>query len=274
MFGGYALVSLAPHSKCEDDKRKSFWIHNEATVSITGGGIFVNSDNPDCAFVQIGSGSVRIKDESPITIVGGAQIQKPKLITPYPVQTGAVPIAYPPAIQMPKIGCGKKVATVDELTGTSMTAGSWGGDETFPPVGVTNLESGVYCISGDVVISGTLIGDGVLFIMEDGEFLVDGHSQVSLSAPKNGTAKGLLIYMPIKNKGRVALNGDSRSSFRGTIFAPGGDVRLNGMEGREGFHSQIIGYTIEVDGQSNIPIKYRDEDNYDAYKMPEVLLSQ
>jgi hypothetical protein len=141
-------------------------------------------------------------------------------------------------------------------------------------VGVTNLESGVYCISGDVVISGTLIGDGVLFIMEDGEFLVDGHSQVSLSAPKNGTAKGLLIYMPIKNKGRVALNGDSRSSFRGTIFAPGGDVRLNGMEGREGFHSQIIGYTIEVDGQSNIPIKYRDEDNYDAYKMPEVLLSQ
>ena len=278
MFGGYALVSLAPHSRCEDDQRKSFWIHNEITIVLTGGGIFVNSDNPDCAFVQMGSGSISIQDESPITVVGGADIQKPKLITPYAVQTGAVPIAYPPAIQMPKIGCGNKVAAVDvdDLTGSTMTPGSWGGDEVFPPVGVTHLKSGIYCISGDVVIKGgtALTGDGVLLIMEDGEFLVDGKAQVSLSAPKNGTAKGLLIYMPIQNKGRIALNGDAESSFRGTILAPGGDIRLNGIGGDQGYHSQIIGYTIEVDGQGKIPIKYRDEDNYDAYKMPEVLLSQ
>jgi hypothetical protein len=275
MFDGYALVSLAPHSRCEDDQRKSFWIHNEATISLTGGGIFVNSDNPECAFIQMGSGSIRVQDESPITVVGGADIQKTKLITPSPVQTGAVPIAYPPAIKMPKIGCGNKVATVDELT-ESISAGEWDGDEVFPPEGVHHLNSGIYCISGDVFINAgtTLTGTGVLLIMENGEFLVNGGAKVSLSAPKNGTAKGLLIYMPIKNKGRIALNGDLESSYRGTILAPGGDVRLNGMGSNMGFHSQIIGYTIEVDGQSNIPIKYRDEDNYDAYKMPEVLLSQ
>jgi hypothetical protein len=274
MFGGYALVSLAPHSECGEGKRSSFWIHNEATISLTGGGIFVNSDNKDCAFIQIGSGSIKILDESPITVVGGAQIQKPKLITLSPVQTGAVPIAYPPAIQMPKVGCGTKTATVDEFTGTTMSAGTWDGDETFPPEGVHNLESGTYCINGDVVIDDVLTGNGVLLIMENGEFLVDGGAKVSLSAPGNGSAKGLLIYMPIQNKGRVALNGNTESSFRGTIFAPGGDVRLNGMDSRSGFHSQIIGYTIEVDGQDNIVIKYKDEDNYDAYKMPEVLLSQ
>lgn len=275
MFDGYALVSLAPHSRCEDGQRKSFWIHNEAAISLTGGGIFVNSDNADCAFVQMGSGSIRIQDESPITVVGGADIQKPKLITPSPVQTGAVPMAYPPAIQMPKIGCGSKVATVDELTG-SITAGAWGGDEVFPPEGVHNLESGIYCINGDVVIDAgnTLVGNGVLLIIENGEFLVGGGATVSLSAPKNGTAKGLLIYMPIKNKGRVALNGDAESSFHGTILAPGGDIRLNGMDSSVGFHSQIIGYTIEVDGQDNIVINYKDNQNYDAYKMPEVLLSQ
>jgi hypothetical protein len=277
MFDGYALVSLAPHSGCDEGKRSSFWIHSEATISLTGGGIFVNSDNVDCAFIQIGSGSIRIQDESPITVVGGAQIQKPKLITPALVQTGAVPIPYPPAIQMPKVGCGNKTATVDELTGETITAGSWSGDdETFPPEGVHNLESGTYCISGDVVIDGgrTLTGNGVLLIIENGEFFVNSSAQVSLSAPRNGPAKGLLIYMPIQNKGRIALNGNSESSFGGTIFAPGGDVRLNGLDSRSGFHSQIIGYTIEVDGQDNIVIKYRDEDNYDAYKMPEVLLSQ
>jgi hypothetical protein len=64
------------------------------------------------------------------------------------------------------------------------------------------------------------------------------------------------------------------SRFRGTIFAPGGDVRLNGMDSRYGFHSQIIGKYIEVDGQDKIVISYTDEDNYDSFNMPEVLLSE
>ena len=178
---------------------------------------------------------------------------------------------------MPKIGCGSKIATVDELTGTSMTAGQWdGGDEDFPPAGVTNLEAGTYCISGNVVIGGgvKLGGDNVLLIIKDGEFIVNSNAQVSLKAPASGPGKGLLIYMPIENKHRIVLNGDSQSSFHGTILAPGADIRLNGMDSKYGFHSQIIGYTIEVDGQDQIVINYKDEDNYDAFKMPEVLLSQ
>jgi hypothetical protein len=277
MFDGYALVSLAPHSGCEEDEKKSFWIHSEASISLTGGGVFVNSDNTECAIIQFGSGSVRINDTSPIVVVGGEDIQKPKLITPYPIQTGAVPIAYPPAIKMPEVGCGAKVAAVDELTGTFMTAGAWDdGDEDFPPEGVTTLEGGTYCISGDVVIeSGTkLQGKGVLLIIEDGEFRVSGDAEVSLSAPQNGPATGLLIYMPITNEGRIALNGNADSRFRGTILAPAGDIRLNGMDSEYGFHSQIIGRYIEVDGQDNIVIAYKDDENYDAYKMPEVLLSQ
>jgi hypothetical protein len=287
MFDGYALVSLAPHSDCEEEKKKSFWIHSEATIMLTGGGIFVNSDNTECAFMQFGSGSVRIQDTNPITVVGGADIQKPKLITPYPIQTGAVPLSYPPAIEMPKVGCGSKIATVNEVTdpitneltaGTSMTAGAWysSGDETFPPEGVTHLEGGTYCIRGDVVIGGgtELVGKGVLLIIEDGEFIVSGNAQVSLTAPLQGKTKGLLVYMPMENQKRIILNGNADSRFRGTIFAPAGDIQINGMDSRYGFHSQIIGKYIEVDGQDKIVIHYNDEDNYDAFQMPEVLLSE
>jgi len=276
MFDGYALVSLALQSGCAEDEKKSFWIHNEASISLTGGGIFVNSANTDCAIMQFGSGSIRIGDASPIVVVGGEDIQKPKLITPYPIQTGAVPIAYPPAIKMPDVGCGSKIAAVDEINSKTMTPGNWDGAEVFPPEGVTFLENGTYCISGDVVIdSGTkLEGKGVLLILEDGEFRISGDAEVSLTAPQLGKEKGLLIYMPIDNEGRIALNGNSDSQFRGTILAPSGDIRLNGMDSDYGYHSQIIGKYIEVDGQDNIHIFYNDEDNYDAYKMPEVLLSE
>jgi hypothetical protein len=276
MFNGYALVGLSPTSKCEEGQNRSFWIHSEATLSLTGGGIFINSDNKECAFIQFGSGSVRIKDTSPIAVVGGADIQKPKLITPYPIQTGAVPISYPPAIKMPKVGCGSKIATIDELTGTSMTEGNWDGgtDETFPPDGITTLGKGTYCIRGDVVFNaGTqLQGQGVLLIVEDGNLLIKGGARVALSAPQSGREKGLLIYMPIENQGRIALNGNADSRFRGTIFAPGADLRINGMDSRYGFHSQIIGRYIEVDGQDDIPVFYSDEENFDTYNMPEVLL--
>jgi hypothetical protein len=179
-------------------------------------------------------------------------------------------------MQIPQVGCGPKIATVNELTGTSISAGAWNGDETFPPVGVNHLEAGTYCISGDFVIQSgrTVIGDGVLLIIEDGKFQISGGANVTLSAPGNGKGKGLLIYMPIQNKNRLVLNGGAETSYRGTILAPGADVHLTGMESKLGFKSQIIGYTIDVDGMDIIVIKYKDEQNYDAFKMPEVLLSQ
>ena len=273
MFDGYALVSLAPHSECI--KRKSFWIHNEPTIILEGGGIFVNSDNNDCAFVQEGSGSIRIQDTSPITVVGGADIKRAQLISPAIVQPGAVPISYPPAFRMPTIGCGSKIATVDLLTG-SMTSGNYEEPGDFPPEGVQDLESGIFCISGDVVIGGgtRLTGNGVTLLVEQGEVRIAAEAEVDLSAPKNGNAAGLLIYMPLDNHSRIALNGNAESNFTGTILAPSADIRLNGPDSKHGFHSQIIGYYIEVDGQSKIVIKYVDEDNYDAYKMPEVILVQ
>lgn len=275
MFDGYALVSLAPHSHC--DYQRSFWIHGEATINLEGGGLFVNSDNPECAFIQFGNGSVRFRDDSPFTVVGGAQVQKPKLITPFPMQTGAPPISYPPAFQMPKLGCGSKIATVDELDGTTMSPGNWD-EDVFPPDGVHNLGSGIYCINGDFILNdgNTLNGSSVLLIIEQGKVKISGHAEVQLSAPKGGNAQGLLIYMPIKNKSVMVLNGNTDSKFVGTILAPGADIRINGLDSTTGaaYHSQIIGYYIEVDGNSNIYIKYKDEQNYDAFKMPEVILSQ
>lgn len=274
MFPGYAVVSLAPTTKC--DNHIGFWVHAEATLNLEGGGLFVNSNNPECAFISFGNGSIRVRDDSRISVVGGARVQKPQLITPFPMETGISPIPFPPPYKEPRAGCGSKIASIDPLTG-EMTSGNW--DEgIFPPEGVTQLGSGVYCLQDDFIVGdgGTLTGSGVTIVMEDGNIKIGGHATINLSAPKSGPNQGLLIYSPIGNRGIIALSGDGESNYMGTIYAPGADLRINGLDSLQGgaYHSQIIGFYVEIDGSSNILVRYKDDQNFDTYKMPEVLLSQ
>jgi hypothetical protein len=121
---------------------------------------------------------------------------------------------------------------------------------------------------------GTLIGSNVLLIVEHGSVHFDSGADIELDARRNGDYQGLLIYAPLDNHKVIALNGNYASYYSGTILAPSADIHLNGIDSATGFHSQIIGYYVEVDGTDNILIDYRDEQNYDAYRMPAVLLSQ
>jgi hypothetical protein len=262
---GNAVISLAPTSDCK--KKRSFDISGESTLDITGGGVFVNSNNPTCALTTWGNGSIRLEDGT-ISVVGGAAIQKPQLLTPYPPQTSAAPISYPPPFLLPKIGCNKDAAISDD--GKSMSAGDWDGD--FPPEGVVGLQPGAYCLGGDFIVTGALEGNGVVFLISNG--LVHLEGTIKLSAPPNGKYKGLLLYVPPNNHHIISLNGAIGSSYKGTILAPGSEIRLKGNESAFGFHSQIIGYRIMSDGMSNIFINYQDDQNYDALTMPEIEISQ
>lgn len=272
MFPGYALVSLAPKSKCE--VHRAFSIHSEATINLYGGGIFVNSNNPNCALMSYGSGSIRIRDASRITVVGGADIQKPKLITPFPVDEGKAPIPYPPPYKLPQVGCGSKVATPDFESGT-MTPGVYE-DGVFPPEGIKYLEPGAYCLRDDFILKEGqfLEGKSVTFVMEDGNIRFSGYAEFDLSAPTSGRNDGLLIYMPSDNWGIINLNGSDTSVMRGTVLALHGALRINGLDALKGgaYHSQMIAYTIEVNSTDNIEIQYKDEDNWDTLTMPEVIL--
>jgi Flp pilus assembly protein TadG len=268
LLNGMAVVSLAPTSNCTNNR--SFWVHGEATLDVSGGGVFVNSNNTDCALIQNGNGSIRVKSGYQISVVGGASIQKPQLLSPG-VVIGAGPMSYPPPFFMPKVGCGAKMAEISE-DGSTMGPGNW--DEEFPPEGVTHLQSGVYCLNDGFTINGSLEGSGVLFKVEHGEVRFNGEVVINLSAPKSGEFAGLLIYLPMENNSKVVLNAGSGSDIKGTILAPASPILIKGNYSKQGFHSQIIGYTIEADGNSNVVIVYNDEQNFDSMTMPEVQLSE
>lgn len=267
ILDGQAVIALAPKSDCND--KKSFWLHGEATLDITGGGVFVNSSNNQCAFIQQGSGSIRIQDHHFINVVGAASIQKPQLLTPG-VAVGAVPISYPPPFFMPKVNCGDEAVLSED--GTSMTAGSW--DEAFPPEGVTFLDSGLYCLTEGMEINHDIEGSNVVFLIKEGDVRWSGSANINLDAPNNGDLAGLLLYVPMDNPSKVVLNGGADSNIRGTILAPSSEVHINGNESKAGFKSQIIGYRIDVNGIDNVVINYIDEQNYNTLTMPEVQLAE
>jgi hypothetical protein len=264
---GHAVISLAPESNCFN--QLSFWIHGEATLDITGGGVFVNSDNQECALVQQGNGSIRIAGDYGINVVGNANVQKLHLFTPA-ISPGAMPVPYPPPFHMPKVACNGDAQVSED--GTTMSAGEWG--DEFPPPGVTLLESGVYCLGNGMHVTGHLEGHNVIFKVTDGEVRFSSGADIRLDAPNTGENAGLLIYLPMDNSHRVVLNGGAGSNIQGTILAPASRVLIKGLDSRTGFHSQIIGYTIEADGTSNVVIKFNPEQNYQTLTMPEIQLSQ
>ncbi len=289
----YAIVSLAPYSGCKNVR--AFWAHDEATLQLYGGGIFINSNNSNCAFLQEGSASLVFSDPTmQFNVVGGASIQKVELIKrvlqpPASAEgkpslalrpttlailpnTGNSAIPYPPPFDLPKAGC-SKAAAVDPEDPSIMEAGSWEGE--FPPEGVTQLKKGVYCINGDVRIRGEKIeGENVTLVVENGSVHFSGTTEIHLRAPVSGPLKGLLLYLPMDNVSLVTLNAARDSDIRGAILAPSSKIRIVGNESRSGFHSQIIGYLIEVAGNSNVIIRYSEEQNYSTFSSPVIQFGQ
>jgi len=110
--------------------------------------------------------------------------------------------------------------------------------------------------------------------VSDGEVRFSHTADILLDAPNAGDHAGLLLYLPMDNHSKVVLNGGAGSVIKGTILAPASPIIIKGMESERGFHSQIIGYTIEADGNSNVVIVYNKDQNFQTLNMPEVQLSQ
>jgi hypothetical protein len=171
---------------------------------------------------------------------------------------------------MPDVNCEDQVAEIS-ADGSSMSPGTW--DDKFPPEGVSTLEAGVYCLKDGLEINGgqSLEGHNITLKVEAGKVAFEGNANVNIDAATTGKNKGLLLYLPMENSSAVILGGGSASSLRGTILAPASEIVINGSAS---IQSQIIGYRVEVDGNSNIVIVYNNDQNYDAVTMPEVQLSQ
>lgn len=253
---GNAMVSLNP-TAC-----RAFWVHGTSDTVVTGSGVFVNSNCATGAFQafdQSGNGTITAPN---ICVVGGATYGAGD-VTP-PPQTGCGPqLPYPPQYLWPQPTCSTNATKSGGVITPGNMPASWlGGNVTLQP--------GIYCITGDAKInaSDNINGSGVLLYFMNGGIHINGGATINLSAPTSGAYAGLLLYLPLTNSSDVVLNGNGQSAFTGTILAPASEIQINGTGSAYGYHSQIIGYTIDLIGTAATSIFYNDSENYDITLPP------
>jgi hypothetical protein len=104
--------------------------------------------------------------------------------------------------------------------------------------------------------------NSVTFYAETGSVSWNGNLGIRLFAPEGGDYKNLLIYMPYPNSSELAINGNSDNELTGSIIAVRAPIKISGVSGTTGLHSQIIGWTVELKGASNTVINYVPEEQW------------
>ncbi|MEW5939646.1 MAG: hypothetical protein AB1750_08295, partial [Chloroflexota bacterium] len=270
LYPGYAVVGLKK-SGC-----KTVYIAGNGQLQTWGGGIFSNSSDV-CGLQFQGSSQTQTHEGSGginMAASGYQIVGNPSILTHgEPTNVNLPQAAYPPNVPNPVcIGAATK-------SGSSMSPGSYGG--TFPPSGVTSLQSGVYCLSGDFDINSgqKLSGAEVVIVLEVGAGMHwNGSAEIKLSAPASGPFKGLLIFSRLGDPNdhpKMYINGNSNSKLVGTIFLPTVELIINGNNTQlQKTDSQIIAYTVEFSGSSDTQIYMNASNQFQMDSDPIIELVQ
>lgn len=286
LYFGNALVGLAPHG---EGVVKS---GGNANTFLYNAGIWVNSDkvtgeggNGD-AFEINGTGYISITNGT-VSVVGGADISGGGLQPSGIVSTNSPQMPYPPLPEMepPKPGPSECDYTVAAL---SMDADGVGGP------GDKNLnlgEDNIWCVTGSGKSTwgstDIITGTNVLIYIQNPEhdLEINGGATVQLDAMDSGDYPGMLFYfdpgsynffsatnpVPVCT---VILNGNGYSNIIGTVYAPACDIKLNGTGGADGFDSQLIGYTVDLNGTADLTLDFHANKNHKQSIPASIDLSQ
>jgi hypothetical protein len=277
MYPGQTIIQYNPHGTgCPGE----FIVGGSGTVTIDGGGLFINSDNSGqgscAAFTQAGCRTTLNVIHGDITAVGQIYTDPCNgndFINATEVE-GADPIDFPPAPLEPPAECDMNYGIVqnDSARGISYI---WPGKyDTIPPDAATQnriiMGAGNYCVYDLVRVTNStrlLQGENVFIYIKHGRvspLSVQGGAIV-IDAPDVGDYQGLLIYIdpgPIVNGSYIGspdncdINGGADDFFTGTILAPYCSFTINGGGNPDGFKAQLIAYEVKLDGNNDLTFLY------------------
>lgn len=243
------------------------WSHGSSTTTLDGGGIHVNSNHPDCAFKASGSNILNVLNAN-IEVVGGWEISGTASVSPPPTGGAEVMELEPPDPPVCTTNSvrdsGTETITPGYIDDFKFTGGNW------------TLQPGVYCVDGGFDVGGgvAVSGDDVMIYIISGDVSWNGGATLNLHADDDGEWAGMLLYQAVGNTERATINGNSGSYFTGTMFFPSAEVQINGTGAADGFHSQVIGDTVDMSGTADLNIVYNEGENYTVRDPAQVELAQ
>ena len=262
---GNAIVSL--NMGCHgNDGGVTFDGGGNSDIIIHGGGVFSNS----CIEANGSSLEICVDDQTTGSCDGDGEINYRTtydqsgnpIISPAPTQVSN-PI---PTIEIDPPDCSSLPNMGDHSGSGVISPGRYSRIRQNSAGGTLELQPGLYCLYGEFTINGgTLTGENVTIYMASGDFTTAGNATQNLDAPPIDCSStgcppampGMLIYMDPGNSGVVTLQGDTSSTFEGTVFAPAGTIDLGGGSSAMSTASvQLIGDTVKIHGNVTIDILY------------------
>lgn len=287
VYKGDSIVALNPNPACPG----SFLVGGSGTINLTGGGMYINSDNPDCVWEQQGcnvtvniSGTSADGDPANITSAGGSIDIEDNCAEQINAATSTSGGAYdfPPEMPDEPDECVSPNGTWSSNSVTETTTLNPGRYNEFPPKsggGVTVydrvvMNPGIYCVNDLVKLSDRHLhltgSDLTIYIRAGYGFSIEG-GEINLSATKEGPYAGYLMIVDSNFTGspvNCKIDGNAENSFSGTIYAPYCNLTINGASNDTSYNAQIIAYEVKLNGNNTINFTYSPDVN--RYSEPKV----
>lgn len=256
LYAGNSVWSTKSSGSCNGTNKKSLYTGGSGELQLYGGGM--GSAMTDGSCIDFSGGNTQFHKEDPYcgdltsaaTSIPSANLKS--LHDP----DKCMHIVLDANFDEPPDDLGIICSGNATKSGSSMTPGNYSG--SFPPSGVTTLQSGTYCISGDFTLNNNqkLTGTGVTIVMNSGKIKWNGGSEAKLTAPTSGDNSGLLIYYPPSNSSELDINGSSNVTLTGTVLAQNAPCFFAGSGQIQKATLQFICYTWQGGGNSDVQIIY------------------
>ena len=288
-YDGNLIVALNPNPCSGQNGNVKFG--GSSTVTLEGGGAFVNSGGTGCGMEQGGSCPVIVDGSLGSTGNGNINMDA----------CGGLPApdysqdAYQFPPDMPDVPdecqmSGYPAPLNDAATNTSyLYPGKY---TSFPPklTGQNRLKDnvvlvsdpdgdgvpGVFCVNGDITWGSNsnssdftnLSGTNVTVYVTSGHNIQVTGSNINLSAPviSDYDYNGYLLILGSTFSGQVPnchIDGNAGVVLTGTIFTPYCDMIINGNDSTASFDTQLIAYTVTINGNADTHLYYDADKNAD-----------
>lgn len=252
----YAIILLNPTA------RGSLQASGNATLTVSGGAVIVNSTDPAGGLTN-GNGA---KVTASQIRFGGSPGYSGNFNPPnYLGILSAQPYTVDPFLYIPQPNPGSlplqssRGLNVSGNSSTFLSPGLYIGGVSIAGNAIVTMSPGIYYMQGGgFSVSGNarLVGSGVMIFNDNGggSINIAGNGSVALSPPTSGTYQGVSIFQDRATATTVNIAGNGSMSIAGTFYAAAATLNVSGNGDNIG--SQYVSRDLSITGNGTVKLIY------------------